>query len=282
MNASILLMYGITPCHAGSGASVGVVDLPIQRERHTNWPMIQSSGMKGAMRMHFEKNKSAISGEAVLANSIFGASSADKDNDFAGAFSVSDAKILAFPMRSNVAPFVWITCPAVLKRLARDLALAGLAKEDSASIPVLPDSARALVCCDKISGSVLLEDLEVSVSSGSLPESLQMFFTKAERLLIVSDEVFAYGVSSCTQVVAQISIDQTKGTTKTGSLRYQEELPADSILYSVILWNGTRDEDQKHTAEEVKKWITADVMPTHLQAGGDETLGRGYFELTWI
>ena len=39
-NASILCLYAVTPCHAGSGASVGVVDLPIQRERHTNWPVI--------------------------------------------------------------------------------------------------------------------------------------------------------------------------------------------------------------------------------------------------
>ena len=46
---SIAIMYGITPCHAGSGSSMGIVDLPIQRERHTNWPVIQSSGVKGAL-----------------------------------------------------------------------------------------------------------------------------------------------------------------------------------------------------------------------------------------
>lgn len=282
MNSSILLMYGITPCHAGSGASVGVVDLPIQRERHTNWPLIQSSGMKGAMRMHFEKNKGAIPGEAVMADTIFGASSADKDNDFAGAFAVSDAKILAFPMRSSVAPFVWITCPAVLKRLIRDLMLAGRSDVDGLEIPLIPDSTRALACCEKIEGSVLLEDMEVTVSPGTMPAPLQPFFVKADKLLIVSDEVFAYGVGSCTQIVAQISIDQTRGTTKDGSLRYQEELPADSILYSVILWSGTRDNGQSHSADDVKQWITTAVMPTHMQAGGDETLGRGYFELTWI
>ena len=48
MNAkpSIITMYAISPCHAGSGTSIGTVDLPIQRERHTNWPLIASSGVK--------------------------------------------------------------------------------------------------------------------------------------------------------------------------------------------------------------------------------------------
>ena len=59
-NASILSLYAISPCHVGSGSSVGVVDLPIQRERHTNWPVIQASGMKGALRAHFERFKNVI------------------------------------------------------------------------------------------------------------------------------------------------------------------------------------------------------------------------------
>ena len=58
---SVVIMYGITPCHAGSGSSMGVVDLPIQRERHTNWPMIQASGVKGAFRANFEKYKNTLS-----------------------------------------------------------------------------------------------------------------------------------------------------------------------------------------------------------------------------
>lgn len=126
---SILKMYAVTPCHAGSGSSLGVVDLPIQRERHTNWPVIQSSGMKGAMRAHFDKFKDNISVkeqidqfDKVITSYVFGSDEAN--NAYAGSLSISDAKILAFPMRSNVSPFVWITCPAVLKRLAKDLSLA--------------------------------------------------------------------------------------------------------------------------------------------------------------
>ena len=46
----ILFLYTETPLHAGSGTSVGTVDLPIQRERHTDYPLIQGSGIKGGLR----------------------------------------------------------------------------------------------------------------------------------------------------------------------------------------------------------------------------------------
>ena len=76
---SIAIMYAVTPCHAGSGSALGVVDLPIQRERHTNWPMIQASGVKGAFRANFDRYKNNLSDEEKakvkeinkLADSIF-------------------------------------------------------------------------------------------------------------------------------------------------------------------------------------------------------------------
>ncbi len=43
-----------TPLHAGSGDALGVVDLPIQRERHTGFPKIEASSLKGAIREAFE------------------------------------------------------------------------------------------------------------------------------------------------------------------------------------------------------------------------------------
>ena len=44
----------ITPLHAGSGQDLGIVDLPIQRERHTGFPKIEASGLKGSIREIFE------------------------------------------------------------------------------------------------------------------------------------------------------------------------------------------------------------------------------------
>ncbi len=44
-----------TPLHVGSGQDLGVVDLPIQREKHTNYPKIEASGIKGSIREVFEE-----------------------------------------------------------------------------------------------------------------------------------------------------------------------------------------------------------------------------------
>ncbi len=285
-NTSVAIMYAVTPCHAGSGSALGVVDLPIQRERHTNWPMIQASGVKGAFRANFDRFKNKISNQeqikdfAKLTESVFGTSS---DGGYAGSLSISDAKILAFPMRSNVSPFVWITCPAVLKRLEKDLVVANFNSFDSSKFSVSDDKAISLGKFD-LKGNILLEDYEVQVAENKIGEfsKIGSFFKDAERLLLVSDEVFNYGISNCTQIMAQIKIYSKTGTTKDGSLRYQEELPSDTIMYTVIHWGDSKNSvEDKLKAETIKKFITEEVIANHIQIAGDETCGRGIFQLTW-
>jgi CRISPR-associated protein Cmr4 len=45
--SAILTFYAETPIHMGAGQSVSYVDLPVQRERHTSFPVLWSSGIKG-------------------------------------------------------------------------------------------------------------------------------------------------------------------------------------------------------------------------------------------
>jgi len=289
-DASILGLYAVTPCHVGSGSSLGVVDLPIQRERHTNWPLIQASGVKGALRAHFDRFKDNIEKKGEIASFdtitalVFGADT--QGGDYAGSLTIGDAKTLAFPMRSNIAPFVWITCPAVLKRLNKDLALAGKGQLDLSGLHKLKEGEAQWIngsCQDN--AAVLLEDMEVTVSGQfKLAEETvaSKLFKEAERLLVVHDQVFRYGVSDCTAIMAQIKINQKTGTTAKGSLRYQEELPADSILYSLIFWGGSRDSAGSLQATAIKGYIKDEVVAGHLQVGGDETLGRGIFAVTWL
>lgn len=289
-NASIAIMYAVTPCHAGSGSALGVVDLPIQREKHTNWPMIQASGVKGAFRANFDRFKNKISAEnksqikdfEMLSESVFGTDKGGSGSGYAGSLSISDAKILAYPMRSNVSPFVWITCPAVLKRLASDLEIAGKTEFDVTKFSVNDESA--VVLAGAISGNVLLEDFEVKIADGKIAEfdKIKEYYKDAERLLLVSDDVFNYGVTDCTQIMAQIKIEAETGTTKDGSLRYQEELPSDTIMYTVIHWGDSKNSDEGNLkADTIKDFITKEVIKSHIQIAGDETCGRGIFQLTW-
>jgi CRISPR-associated protein Cmr4 len=80
--------------------------------------------------------------------------------------------------------------------------------------------------------------------------------------------------------MAQIKIDSSTGTTTDGSLRYQEELPSDTIMYSVIYWENSKNGNSHIDAEKVRESVR-NVADTHIQIAGDETCGRGIFKLGW-
>jgi CRISPR-associated protein Cmr4 len=149
--AAILFLYTETPLHPGSGSSVAAVDLPVQRERHTNFPMIQASGVKGALRdlgkdllnitdndlQEFrrlraqsesdmdngDKQKKQALAEKILPWEIVFGPETDRASEHGGALALTDARILLFPVRSVKGVFTWITCPGVIARLCRDLEL---------------------------------------------------------------------------------------------------------------------------------------------------------------
>ena len=289
-NSQIMSLYAISPVHAGAGSSMGVVDLPVQRERHTNWPHIQASGVKGSMRHHFEKFKSVL-GQPEMGNQldqitkkIFGFENYGDDGTLPGAVSVSDAKLLAFPMRSSKSPFVCITCPAVLKRLGNDLILTG--KSDDMSIPPVAED-EAIIINGKIESGekILLEDYEVKIIAGEnleISATAKKMLEKAEILLLVSDSIFNYGVENCMEIRTQIKIDDKTGTTDTGSLRYKELLPSDSLMYVILFYGATRDTENAIQAEQLILYMKDKEIKSHIQIGGDETLGCGLFQIEWI
>ncbi len=278
----LCLLYAITPVHAGAGQALKAVDLPIQRERHTAWPMVQASGIKGAIRDWCENTWQRNGFDNDLADRIFGPKS--EDEHFAGAVTVTDARLLLFPVRSNVAPFVHITCPAVLKRFAEDLALLG---QEGPQI-ISPSAVESFIPLkgDFPEEKILLEDMVVKKEKNSAQKNVSWFnqnISAAEKIALVSDEVFGYLVRTATEVQAHIAIDDATGTAKEGSLRYQEYLPADSLLYFLAFFADERKPNKKSKlfANDVANLVT-NAVSTHLQIGGDFTLGKGICRVSWI
>jgi len=123
----LLSFYAETPVHMGAGGSVSYVDLPVQRERHTSFPVLWGSGIKGVLR-NFACRK--LSKEKV--DTIFGPNKEKEkhskeeeekhlEEEYSSCISITDAKILLYPVRSVRGVFAWITCPFVLKRFLEDL-----------------------------------------------------------------------------------------------------------------------------------------------------------------
>ena len=135
-SAKPLFLIVETSLHAGSGSDLGIVDLPIQREKHTDYPKIEASGIKGAIREVFSTQPNlktlgrgwgidsiddANYKEAI--NLAFGPDTTHQNNLHAGALGFTDARLLLFPVKSVSGVFGWITCPAVLERFKQDLSI---------------------------------------------------------------------------------------------------------------------------------------------------------------
>ena len=102
-----------SPLHAGTGQSIGKVDLPIQREKHTGYPCVYGSSLKGALRQFCTYN--GMGPDDV--KSIFG----DEDsNSSAGGAIFTDLKILFFPVRASVDSFKWVISQKVVDRYKRE------------------------------------------------------------------------------------------------------------------------------------------------------------------
>lgn len=293
-NSEICVLHAISPVHAGAGSATGAVDLPIQRERHTGWPHIQASGVKGAFRDHCERvwmlqgveknnlvSKDDKKQAEELAKRIFGRADAEKSQ--AGAIAFSDAKLLAFPVRSNLAPFVWVVCPALLKRLSRDLAITGK-KCEELNEAIMNGDSYGLIKGELEGASLILEDLCLSRQEGTWPGTAAIFANMApaiDRLALIPDHHFSFLMETATEVQAQIAINAATGTTSVGSLRYQELLPADSVLYSVVFFGEERAEDTSRLMLDTLATAVRNAAASHIQMGGDMTLGRGIFHLNW-
>ena len=299
---AMLFLHAQTSLHPGSGTALGVVDLPVQRERHTQWPLIPGSALKGILRDACrEKARENYGGDRRRANeedaqlvAAFGPGKISGEaSTHAGAISVSDARLLAFPVRSLRGVFAWVTCPAVLERLNRDLTLARRAPIDS--LPQLDPRKREQAACrpdsplllqDGAAQKLILEEFEFTWAAGvdAVAQWLSDHavldpFTKERiksHLVVLQDDDFTHFVRHATEVVARIGLDYEKKTVKEGALFYQEFLPPETLFYSLVFANDSRFEKHPAKAANVLSYLDQRLAEVGLlQVGGDETTGKG-------
>ncbi|MDZ7816536.1 MAG: type III-B CRISPR module RAMP protein Cmr4 [Planctomycetota bacterium] len=281
----IITIHSLTTMHPGSGSALGAVDLPVQRERHTRWPVIPSSSLKGVMRSEFAKMHGK---DNDLTLAVFGP---DTDNaaDHAGALTLTDGRLLLFPVRSMKGVFALTTCPAVLNRLKRDLELAGISKY-SEQIDALSDAdskkAFAVNGSPLLANSkALLEDVEVKgvethKDLGFLKDLCGLDDYLAQRLIVVSDDDFSHFSQFCTEVVNRIRIESETKTVAEGALFNEEVLPPECFFYTGFSLSKSRKSGFSKIASELAGELKK-FNGEHVQIGADETIGRGFCKLTF-
>ena len=261
MKQQIMTIFSRTPVCVGAGSSVGAIDLPIMRERHTRIPIIPGSSIKGVLRDLW--NTKDDNGKIVTnreQENIFG------KGDSAGKLLVGEARVLAFPVRSARRMFAWVTSPLALERFVRDSGIA----LDIPSLKEMECMASAELCSEN---KAVFEEYCFERKAG-LPAGVAEAFSKlsadtvwqsvASRLAVISDEMFQYFVENACEIPARIKLDD-KGIVE--NLFNQEQVPSETMFYNVLAAN---DEVILNTV--VEKLNSTPI----LQFGGDETIGLGY------
>ncbi len=293
-----VFLYAVSPVHMGAGQAIGVIDNPIQRERHTNHPCIAGSGIKGALRHGWE----SLGGLRQHLDLLFGPESGS-EKLHAGALSFGDAQLVLFPVRSLKGGYVYATCPTAIERARRLLTLIGT----TVDWPATPDvgEGHCITASDTLlsEGRLYLEAFEYTamntlreglraigqwLADNALPQSAayQYFRTKiAADLVLLSDTDFAYFSEHATLVEPHVRINDETGTADDGGLFYTENLPPESLLIAPLMASATRagkGDEQKLESEAVMTQARTVLHGRLLQMGGDATTGRGLVVATIV
>lgn len=278
-----------TPLHAGGGSKEDVIDLPIQKEAHSNWPCVYGSSMKGALRARAE-TLAAL--DPTLVEQAFGPDTANA-SEHAGALLVSDARLLLLPVRSLTSHYKLVTCPALLQRFLADLARSSVAIPELGQLPVLGATEAASPQPENRT-EIYLEEFKLSLKSWEQSDAwvdliMQLIapvpgVSREEQcqalqnqLLLVDNDSFKHLCLSALPVLPHIAIDSATKTVKNGALWYEENLPQDTLLYTVIGCQPSRKKGHDCPADELlKRTMDGLFKQPYVQIGGNETTGMGW------
>lgn len=288
--AELITMRALTPVHVGCGSDLGLVDLPIQREKHTGYPKIESSGIKGCIREAFEEIAKSMQDVYDIHN-IFGYDSSsencyiDPDSNkivnikkediekdfkgsdkFAGAIGFTDARIIIFPVISAKDVFAYVTCPDVLNRFFDELNSIGEEKGigDKFKKEIIVSEEKAISskkCKLKIGSRIVIEEYTYDADEKEIIDELcEVLSSKMgldkdrllNKLIVVDDSHFKDYVTMNTEVVTRTKIDDKTGTVSGNALFTEEFLPAETVMSSFILYSPAFSAVQANESEEKK------------------------------
>jgi CRISPR-associated protein Cmr4 len=305
MKQKLLYLFTRTPLHVGAGSSVGAIDQPIVRERHTGFPVIPASSLKGTFadgwndglldeengRGEMKRVRVKKDGTASDAAWLFGSDS-DK-HAAAGALQFSEARLLAFPIRSAKGSFAWITCPLMLQRAARDGVIPTTLIQD---LPEPKDEEAIIAAGDgsklDFGGQIVLEEYtfklangwsriaKVGETIGALLPNDPVWSEIKDRLVILSNGMMSFFAQNSCEVAQHVRISDETGTAEGGALFNQQNVPSESFFYAVL---HAFDERTANKAKENRREAGAALEAFEekaddkvFQFGGDASTGLGY------
>ncbi|MCR5324950.1 MAG: type III-B CRISPR module RAMP protein Cmr4 [Lachnospiraceae bacterium] len=272
----------VTNLHMGSGdINFSIIDNEVQRDPVTNFPAMYSSGVKGALREHFENihEKSNEKGKDVVKD-IFGTdikqsneSASNKDRSEPGNLKFLTANLLLIPVCSSDKEKVYylVTTKTMLLTVIRQInTITGSQKELLEAAEKLDDNV-AYGFDNLKEKTVGIDGISVEVK-GVIPSEIRDFLKvllendfedAANKIVIVPDKIYK---KVDLPVLARNQLEN--GISQ--NLWYEEVVPHEAIFVFGVLSNGTGTGDTclKDFAYTVKE------NPL-IQFGGNATVGYG-------
>lgn len=269
------LVHALSPLHAGIGHAADVVDLPTARLKATGIPFVPGSSLKGVLR------DARRNGDERTLEAVFGPPT-NRADEHASALSLTDARLLAMPVRSFRGVFAWTTSPLLLHLAKRDLG------DRAKDLPVPSVEGRqALVANGSVvmhNQHVYLGELDLKATTSPQANGWAQFLAPlvspgedifSKRFVIVDDDTMAYFMETATQVDARVRLDDTTRTVAQGALWLEESLPPETVLIGLLVADRSRQNKQERSLspEEVAEF----GLPREeiVQIGGKATTGHG-------
>ena len=269
---NLVYLYLLSPLHTGGTTQEGNL-LGIARESHTNLPYVPSSTIRGRLRsIASDTEKIKIDGkEKSKRFFLFGNEISDGVQLEQGSIWVGDGSILWLPVPSLSHGVVWVSCPMLLRRWLR---FSG--NPDELKIP--EPYGTSLSASDPVylkdaifPKNTLKEWTDWDKFTTNHPESKGM-----QKILVLPDQHCETLIQMSLWRQVKIKLDEHK--TVNGGFRYEEAIPPDTLMY--FPWGVT---SQANGTSDTTKSTFQELLSSQqiLQIGGQESLGRGFVQLSY-
>ncbi|WP_096635666.1 type III-B CRISPR module RAMP protein Cmr4 [Clostridium cochlearium] len=285
-NVNQIIIKAITPIHAGMGRTLGLIDMPIQKEKHTGIPKIEGSTIKGCLRELYR-----IKNQGGNIDKLFGP---EKGEDSASILGFTDAKLLFYPIITLEGIFAYVTCPYLLNRYFQDEILKkqieNQIEDEKPDKNMFLEELQEGKCIildkdNEHNTSIVLDEYYFQENKYYFTNNEEVLknldlknfnLNKSKKAVIISDNDFIEIITLCREVITRNKINHDTGTVAKSSLFSEEYLPSETILYTLLLKNGIKD----NMGDLYKKYLKE--FPKFAQIGGNFTIGKGIVEMSVI
>lgn len=270
----MVLIKALTPVHVGTGDGLASVDMPIQREKHSNIPKIEASSLKGSIKHRLYSKFKNTPNELRKLYTVFGPK---EGNDYASLIGFTDAKLLFFPVRSEKDIYKLVTCPYILNRWIKEINL--IYKKD---IQEIDSNINQGMCISNSGEKEILEEYIFELDQDKLSSSITELFKNIDQLytdkiVILNNSDFIDLVTMYTEIITRNKIDVSTGAAEQGGLFTEEYLPSETIMYFTVLGSPSFNIAVSETQNNVLEYFNNNVDKV-FQVGGDATIGKGFMQ----